>query len=85
MIENVSELKMACVHYLDIAWATVIDPDEEKEVNELINIIELINCDVICELDGVRSFKSEIDLNGIINILSEGGKIKKISEVNFDE
>lgn len=70
---------------MDIAWATVIDPDEEKEVDELINIIDLINCDVICELNGVRSFKTEIDLNGIINILSVGGKIKKLSEVNFDE
>lgn len=85
MIENLDEFKRACEYHLNIAWATVIDPDQEKEANELINIIELINCDVICELDGVRSFKSEIDLNEIINILSQGGKIKKISEVNFDE
>lgn len=85
MIENVDEFKRACNHYLDIAWATVIDPDEEKEVDELINIIDLINCDVIWELDGVRSFESEIDLNKIIDILSVGVKIKKLSEVNFDE
>lgn len=85
MIENVDEFKRACNHYLDIAGAIVIDPDEEKEVDELINIIDLINCDVIWELNGVSSLKSEIDLNQIIYILSEGGKIKKLSEVNFDE
>lgn len=85
MIENVDEFKRACNYYLYIAWSTVIDPDEEKEVDELINIIDLINCDAIWELDGVRSSESEIDLNKIINILSQGGKIKKLSEVNFDE
>lgn len=85
MIENVEDFKMSCVKYLNLAWGVLLDNDEMKEVEELIKIIDLVNCDVICETDAGRAFRREIDLNGIINILSVGGQIKKLSEVNFDD
>lgn len=86
MIKNIDDFKIKCEFWFkDRLGVGDICKDDEDEVKQLQRIVDLINCDVICELDGVRSFKREIDLNGIINILSEGGKIKKLSEVNFDE
>lgn len=86
MIKNVDDFKDRVDYWLDeVSLFYDLCQDDKDGLKELRRITSLINCDVICELDGVRSFKSEIDLNGIINILSEGGKIKKISEVNFDE
>ena len=59
--------------------------DDEDEIKQLQRIVELINCAVIFELDGNREFLSEISLKEIIDILSDDGKIKKLSEVDFDE
>lgn len=84
MINNLHDFKNHANNYLWDARA-ICSEVEGKNIEELIRIIDLINCDVIWKLDGVCSFESEIDLNKIINILSEGGQIKKLSEVNFDE
>lgn len=85
MIKNVDDFKNKVYKWLDDSWAMAGTTEEENEIRELQRIVELVNCDVIWKLDGVCSFESEIDLNKIINILSQGGKIKKLSEVNFDE
>lgn len=86
MIKNVDDFKDRVDYWLaEVSSFYDLREDDEDGIKELKRIIDLVNCDVICELNGVRSFESEIDLNKIINILSEGGKIKKLSEVNFDE
>lgn len=86
MIKNVDDFKDRVDYWLaEVSSFYDLREDDKDDIKELKRIIDLINCDVICELDGARALKSEIDLNGIINVLSEGGKIKKISEVNFDE
>lgn len=86
MIKNVDDFKDRVDYWLaEVSSFYDICEDDEDGIKELKRIIDLINCDVIWKLDGVRSFESEIDLNKIINILSQGGKIKKLSEVNFDE
>lgn len=84
MINNLHDFKNHANKYLWDVRAICSEVDE-KNIEELIKIIDLIDCDVIWERNGVRSLKSEIDLNGIITILSAGGKIKKLSEVDFDE
>lgn len=84
MINNLHDFKIQAKNYLWDAWAFVSKVDKNI-IEELIKIIDLIDCDVICETGTGRAFKHEIDLNGIINILSVGGKIKKLSEVDFDE
>lgn len=86
MIKNVDDFKDRVEYWFDeVSSFYDLCEDDEDAIKELKRIIDLINCDVIWELNGVRSLKSEIDLNKIINILSQGGKIKKLSEVNFDE
>ena len=86
MIKNVDDFKDRVDYWLaEVSSFYDLRQDDEDGIKELKRIIDLINCDVIWKLDGVRSFESEIDLNKIINILSEGGQIKKLSEVDFDE
>lgn len=86
MIKNVDDFKDRVDYWLaELSSYYDLREDDADDIKELKRIIDLVNCDVIWELDGVCSFESEIDLNKIINILSEGGKIKKLSEVNFDE
>lgn len=90
MIKNVDEFKDRVDYWLGEVSSLYdlredVRENVEDDIKELKRIIDLINCDVIWKLDGVCSFESEIDLNKIINILSQGGKIKKLSEVNFDE
>lgn len=86
MIKNIDDFKSKCEFWFEeLLSVGVTCKADEDEVKQLQRIVELINCDVICETDVGRAFKHEIDLNGIINILSVGGKIKKLSEVDFDE
>lgn len=85
MIKNINDFKMSCAKYLNLVWGILLDNDEMKEVEELIKIIDLINCDTIYETDNERFFMCGTTLNSIIEILSNGGKIKKLSEVDFDE
>lgn len=84
MINNLHDFKNHAGKYLWDSWA-IASEEDEKNINELIRIIDLIGCDVVCLDGGERSFSYEIDLNEIIEILSNGGKIKKLSEVDFDE
>ena len=84
MINNLYDFKNHANKYLCDAWA-IASEEDGKNIDELIRIIDLIGCDVICETASGRAFQREIDLNGIINILSVDGKIKKLSEVDFDE
>lgn len=85
MIENEKDFKMSCAKYLNRVWGVLLDNDEMKEFEELIKIIDLIGCDVVYKADDGCGYWPEIDLNRIINILSDGGKIKKLSEVDFYE
>ena len=86
MIKSIDDFKAKCEYWFDellsIDCTCVNDEDELKELKRIIN---LINCDVICETESERSIWPKIDLNGIINVLDVGGKIKKLSEVDFDE
>lgn len=84
MINNIDDFKKHANKYLWDAWGSASEEDE-KNINELIRIIDLIGCDVVYLDGGERSFSYEIDLNEIIEILSNGGKIKKLSEVDFYE
>ena len=84
MIRNVDDFKSKVYKYLGEAWVYA-NSDEESEFGELQRIVDLIDCDVVYKTDDDCRFWPEIDLNGIINILSDGGKIKKLSEVDFDE
>lgn len=86
MINNMHDFKNQTIKYLSDACAIASAEDEKKKnIVELIRIIELMNCDVVYEMNTEKDFEREIDLNGIINILSHSGKIKKLSEVDFDE
>lgn len=79
MIKNVDDFKSKCEFWFEELLSLGLNcEDDEDDIKELKRIIDLINCDVIWKLDGVCSFESEIDLNKIINILSQGGKIKKV-------
>ena len=86
MIRGIDDFKAKVNYWLDeVLSVGCICKDDEDGIKQLQRIIDLINCDVVIETDGNREFLSDIDLNGIINILSVGGKIKKLSEVDFDE
>ena len=79
MIKNVDDFKDQVDYWLaEVSSVCNLCQDDAEGLRELRRIINLIDCDVIWELNGVSSLKSEIDLNGIINILSAGGKIKKL-------
>lgn len=84
MINNLYDFKNHAGKYLWDSWA-IASEEDEKNINELIRIIDLIGCDVVYEIDGKRFFMCGIELSSIIDILSNGGKIKKLSEVDFDE
>lgn len=86
MIRGIDDFKDRTNYWLDeVLSIGCTCKDEEDEIKELKRIINLIDCDVIDEMNGVKAFDYEVDLNEIIDILSHGGKIKKLSEVNFDE
>ena len=86
MIKNVDDFKTKIGYWLNEALSVAgVSLDDEHEIREIQRIISLFNCAVIFELDGNREFLSEISLKEIIDILSDDGKIKKLSEVNFDE
>lgn len=86
MIKNVDDFKSKCEFWFEeLLSVGVTCKADEDEVKQLQRIVELINCDVACKTESGRAFRREIGLNGIINILSVGGKIKKLSEVDFDE
>ena len=86
MIKNIGDFKDKCDFWFEefLSLCATCKEDED-EIKELKRIISLIDSDVIDEMNGVREFDYEIDLNTIIDILSHGGKIKKLSEVDFDE
>lgn len=84
MIKNIDDFKKHANKYLWDAWGSASGEDE-KNINELIRIIELIGSNVIYEIDGKRFFMCGIELSSIIDILSKDGKIKKLSEVDFYE
>lgn len=86
MIKNIDDFKSKCEFWFeDLLSVGDICKADEDEIKQLQRIVELINCDVVCKTESGRAFQREIDLNGIINILSVDGKIKKLSEVDFDE
>ena len=86
MIKNVDDFKTKIGYWLNEVLSDAgVSLDDEHEIREIQRIISLINCAVIFELDGNREFLSEISLKEIIDILSDDGKIKKLSEVDFDE
>lgn len=86
MIKNVDDFKGKVDYWLNEALSGAgVSLDDEHEIREIQRIISLFNCAVIFELDGNREFLSEISLKEIIDILSDDGKIKKLSEVDFDE
>ena len=86
MIKNIDDFKNRCEFWFeDLLSVGDICKDDEDEIKQLKRIVELINCDVACKTESGRAFLCAIDLNEIIDILSDGGKIKKLSEVNFDE
>ena len=86
MIKSIGDFKGKCEFWFEelLSVGVTCEADED-EVKELQRIVDLINCDVVCETENGHAFLREIDLNVIINILSDGGKIKKLSEVDFDE
>ena len=86
MIRGIDDFKAKVIHWLDEVLSVVCTcKDDEDEIKQLKRIIDLISCDVVYMTSVQRAFMSTIQLNEIINILSDDGKIKKLSEVNFDE
>ena len=86
MIKNISDFKNKSDYWLSEALSSsCTSRGDELEIREIQRIISLISSDVIDEMNGVREFVYEIDLDTIIDTLSHGGKIKKLSEVDFDE
>lgn len=86
MITSVDDFKGKVDYWLNEALSGAgVSPDDEHEIREIQRVISLFNCVVIFDIDGNREVLSEIGLKEIIDILSDGGKIKKLSEVDFDE
>lgn len=86
MIKSIDDFKDRIEYWLDdVLSIDCVCKYDEDAIKELKRIISLVSCAVVIEIDGNREFRPEIDLRGIINILSVGGKIKKLSEVDFDE
>lgn len=86
MIKNVDDFKNKADYWLNEALASCCTcQNEEKEIIEVQRVISLLTCDIVYETDDERSFMYEAEFSEIINILSHGGKIKKLSEVDFDE
>ena len=86
MIRGIDDFKAKVIHWLDEVLSVVCTcKDDEDEIKQLKRIIDLISCDVVYMTSVQREFIPTIHLNEIIDILSDDGKIKKLSEVNFDE
>ena len=86
MIRGIDDFKPKVNYWLDEALSVSCTcKDDEDEIKQLKRIIDLISCDVVYMTSVQREFIPTIHLNEIIDILSDDGKIKKLSEVNFDE